>query len=283
MFNGNIVFFGAGSMAEAMIAGMVASGTIPLEQIQVTNKSNPERLNALKEKYNIQITPREALELQSADLLILAMKPKDIEDALDRLKDQLMPHHVVISLLAGISTAFIEKRLGNHTRVIRVMPNTSSTIGESATAMATGQFVSNEDKQKVEELLKACGAVYILEEEHIDIFTGIAGSGPAYFYYLIEHIEKVGEAAGLDKQLARQMGAQTILGAAKMIMKNDATPTELREKVTSPNGTTAKGLEALAAYGGGKAIREAVLSATRRSKEMSLHYARPKTKTVDQD
>lgn len=119
------------------------------------------------------------------------------------------------------------------------------------------------------ELLSSIGQVYVIDEKQMDIFTGIAGSGPAYFYFLMEHIEKAAKEEGLDPEVARAIGAQTIYGAARMMMERDETPTELRENVTSPNGTTAAGLKALEEHGGGTAIMRAVKGASDRSKEMS--------------
>lgn len=269
MFDQTVAFLGAGSMAEAMISGIVDSGNIPLDQIIVTNRSNQERLDELKDKYGINAVKNADLDFSKVDIFILAMKPKDVEKAVDAIKDRLTKDQVVLSVLAGISTSYLEDNFNGNQQVIRVMPNTSSMMRESATAMAPGQYADVEKVMAAKALLNCMGEVYIIDEEKMDIFTGIAGSGPAYFYYLMEHIEKAGKAEGLDPEMARQIGAQTILGAAKMIQEQDETPAELRENVTSPNGTTAAGLDALRENGGGKAISEAVKGASKRSKEIS--------------
>ncbi|MBM7647784.1 pyrroline-5-carboxylate reductase [Bacillus ectoiniformans] len=264
-----IVFLGAGSMAESMISGMIQAGKVPANQIIVTNRSNRERLQELKKNYGVRITSLEDIPYQEADLFILAMKPKGASDALSSIKDQLNKEQVVISVLAGISTGFMEERLNAGQQVIRVMPNTSSMIQESATAMSPGKHTKMDHVLDVKELLECMGKVYVIEEEQMDVFTGLAGSGPAYFYYLMEHMESVGKKNGMDEEVVREIVAQTIYGAAKMIMENDETPAELRENVTSPNGTTAAGLDALAQYNGGKAIAQAVNHALNRSKEIS--------------
>ncbi|MCY9029100.1 pyrroline-5-carboxylate reductase [Bacillus inaquosorum] len=264
-----VAFIGAGSMAEGMISGIVRANKIPKQNICVTNRSNKERLAELELQYGITgATPNE-LCIEDMDVLILAMKPKDAESALSSLKSRIQPHQLILSVLAGITTSYIEQSLLNEQPVVRVMPNTSSMIGASATAIAIGKYVSEDLKKLAEALLGCMGEVYTIQENQMDIFTGIAGSGPAYFYYLMEFIEKTGEEAGLDKQLSRSIGAQTLLGAAKMLMETGEQPEVLRDNITSPNGTTAAGLQALKKSGGGEAISQAIKHAAMRSKEIS--------------
>jgi pyrroline-5-carboxylate reductase len=267
-----VAFLGAGNMAEAMISGMVESNAIPTEQIIVSNRSNQGRLQELKAKYDITAMTKDKLNFEEIDMLILAMKPKDIDAVLESIRDLVSPHTVVLSVLAGITTEHMEEGLPQGQKVIRVMPNTSSMMRESATAIAAGEYTADEDMKLAEELLNSIGEVYTIQEEKMDIFTGIAGSGPAYFYYLMEHIEKAGKDSGLEPEVARQIGAQTILGAAKMIMEREETPAQLRQNVTSPNGTTAAGLDALEKFGGGEAIAQAVKGAEKRSKEISSQF-----------
>lgn len=264
-----VAFLGAGNMAEAMISGIVESGKLAPSQITVTNRSNQGRLNELKAKYDIEAVTKDQLDYASIDVFILAMKPKDIDVVLDDLKDKIQSNQVLVSVLAGISTSYMEENLNVNQQVIRVMPNTSSMLSESATAISPGRHVQMDQVLTIKEMMKCIGEAYIIDEEQMDIFTGIAGSGPAYFYNLMEHIEKVGEEGGLDRETARNIGAQTILGAAKMIQQQQETPTQLRENVTSPNGTTAAGLKALDESGGGKAIEAAVKGAASRSEEIS--------------
>jgi pyrroline-5-carboxylate reductase len=267
--NKTVAFLGAGNMAEAMISGTVQSGKIPNDQIIVSNRSNKGRLQEVNAKYNVRTMLKDDLPFEEIDILILAMKPKDIDKALDSINHLVKRDTVIMSVLAGITTSHMEEQLPAGQSVIRVMPNTSSMLKESATAISAGRFTSEDDMKSAKELLSSIGEVYVIDESEMDIFTGIAGSGPAYFYYLMEHIEKTGAEAGLDPKLARKIGAQTIFGAAKMMLEREETPTQLRENVTSPNGTTAAGLDALAEFGGGKAISEAVKGAEKRSKEIS--------------
>ncbi|MGD6815936.1 pyrroline-5-carboxylate reductase [Metabacillus sp. 84] len=264
-----VAFIGAGSMAEAMISGMASSGTVRKENIFAANRSNSLRLAELNRKYQINAVSLKDLPYEEMDAFILAMKPKDAEKALNALKGNITRNQAVVSVMAGISTKFMEMNLHGGQQIIRAMPNTSSMIKESATALSPSPSTSMENVWMAEELMASIGSVFLIKEEQMDIFTGIAGSGPAYFYYLMESIELTAEENGMDPGIARKAGAQTILGAAKMMMSQEESPAQLRENVTSPNGTTAAGLEALRFNGGGNAIAQAVLSAAERSKEMS--------------
>jgi pyrroline-5-carboxylate reductase len=265
-----IAFIGAGSMAEAMISGIVHSKKVPPKNTIVTNRSNNHRLIELQKKYGITGVNRDNLDISNFDIIVLAMKPKDAETSLISMFDTIKPNHLFLSVLAGITTSFIEKNVPLGQQVIRVMPNTSSMIGESATAISTGKHTSKQNISIAEELLQCIGEVYVIPEEKMDLFTGIAGSGPAYFYYLMEHMEKEAQKGGFNSQIIRQIIAQTVVGAAKMIQEQGTSPKVLRENVTSPNGTTAAGLKALKGNGGGKAIAEAIKHAAYRSKEISL-------------
>lgn len=269
LYDKTVAFIGAGSMAEAMISGLVKSDQFPTDQIIATNRSNSERLFALETKYGIKGCKVEELQFDQIDVIILAMKPKDVDQALSRIKQHIKSNHLVLSVLAGITTTYLEQNLHNGQQVVRVMPNTSSAIGESATAISPGHETSENNVVLTNTILGCIGEVYTIDEKDMDIFTGLAGSGPAYFYYLMEHMEQQGAQAGFDMETTRKIIAQTIKGAAKMVQEQDETPTILREKVTSPNGTTAAGLNALDENGGGQAIARAVEHAAKRSKEIS--------------
>ncbi|MDR4888307.1 pyrroline-5-carboxylate reductase [Fredinandcohnia sp. QZ13] len=264
-----IAFIGAGSMAEAMISGIVAAGKVPSKQIFVTNRTSTERLQQLESVYKINGLVSQDLPLKSVDIIVLAMKPKDAGTALQSIKDSLQPNQLVLSVLAGITTSYMEQHLPAGQQVIRVMPNTSSMIGESATAISAGSYTTHENMFLAKELLKSIGEVYEISEDQMDVFTGVAGSGPAYIYYLMEHMEATAKKLGLQEKISRDIIAQTIVGAAKMIQQQGETPSTLRENVTSPNGTTAAGLAALEKNGGDKAISQAIKHAAKRSHEIS--------------
>ncbi|PGT80290.1 pyrroline-5-carboxylate reductase [Bacillus sp. AFS040349] len=264
-----IAFIGAGNMAEALISGFVSTMDCPETQIVVTNRGNKARLLELRDKYSVEITSREALNFNNIDILFLTVKPKDIDSALQELSTKLTRKTIIMSVVAGVSTDYIELALPLHQPVIRVMPNTSCMLMESATAICSGTYATGRHLLIAHEFLKCLGRVFVIDENQMDIFTGVAGSGPAYFYYLMEQMEKTCAEEGMDIELAREISAQTMLGAARMILEYSASPSRLRANVTSPNGTTEAGVEELIKYGAGRAISQAIRGAQKRSMEIT--------------
>lgn len=263
-----VAFIGAGSMAEAIIAGMVNTNYLRSNQIYVSNKVNKERLAALKDKYGIKGSLKKVEVIQEADIIVLATKPADVGNAILDCKEYIQENQLVVSVVAGISTNFIEKRIGKNVAVIRSMPNTSATIGFSATAICKGKFATDRHIAIAEQLFKAIGTVSVVEEEQMHIVTGISGSGPAYVYYLVEAMEKAAQAEGLSEDVAKQLITQTIIGAGQMLKYSKEPVSVLRENVTSPNGTTAAGLQTLKDYHFEEAVINCVKSATKRSIEL---------------
>ncbi|WP_066195250.1 MULTISPECIES: pyrroline-5-carboxylate reductase [Gracilibacillus] len=261
-------FLGAGSMAEAIISGMVANAVIPPEQIYVTNQSNRERLEELQQKYDIQTTTSKQELVEKSDVVILAMKPKHIKEAAAELRDWLTEEKVIVSLLAGISTSFMEQQLASGNPVIRVMPNTSAMIGESATTIAAGQHVTEAQVALVEKLIQSIGTTTIIQEKDMDAFTAVAGSGPAFYYFMVEAIEEFVVEQGLDPETAKPLIQQTIKGVAEMLAVSEDSPEMLRKKITSPGGTTEAGLTTLADHGFQEAILTCLEKTANRSKEM---------------
>ncbi|GAB2536604.1 pyrroline-5-carboxylate reductase [Gracilibacillus alcaliphilus] len=261
-------FLGAGSMAEAIISGMTAKAVIPAKQIFATNQSNRERLEELQQRYGIQTTTSKQALLTQSDVIILAMKPKHIKESLAEIKDWLTEDHVVVSLLAGISTAFIEQQLPLDNPVIRVMPNTSAMIGESATTIAVGQHVTAEQTVLVEQLMQSIGTTTRINEADMDAFTAIAGSGPAFYYYMVEAIEAFVKDKGLDPEVAKPLINQTIKGVSEMLAVSTDSPAVLRKKITSPGGTTEAGLNTLADHQFKQAVIACLDRTAERSKEM---------------
>lgn len=263
-----ISFIGAGSMAEAIIAGLINKHVITAQQIYVTNKENEERLDELKTVYNITGSTDKKATIQRADVIVIATKPYDVIDALNEVKDYIEEDQLVISVVAGISTTLIEDTLDKNAPVIRTMPNTSAAIGYSATAITKGKFATDEHLFLTEQLFEAIGTVSIVEEEKMHIVTALSGSGPAYVYYLVEAMEAVAKEEGLDENIAKELITQTIIGAGNMLKETNEQASTLRENVTSPNGTTAAGLETLRTYQFKEAVENCVKSAKNRSIEL---------------
>lgn len=263
-----LVFVGAGSMAEAMISGIGASGLLPGEQLWITNRQDKKRLRMLEQKYGVKATYDYDALFSNADAVVLAMKPKDASRALEGIKSYLAEGMLVISVLAGVSITAIEAAAGKSLAVARAMPNTSAAIGKSATALAVNEHVSELQKTLVKELFNTIGLTAIVEETQLDAVTGLSGSGPAYIYYLVEAMEKSAAEIGLEKHTAKQLIIQTLLGAAEMLTNSDKEPAQLRSEVTSPGGTTEAGINILEQHGVQKAFISCIKEATAQSKKL---------------
>jgi len=263
-----LVFVGAGSMAEAMISGIGASGLLPGEHMWLTNKQDTHRLQTLEQRYGVRTTYNYDELFSDADVVVLAMKPKDAASAIKEIKTFLTDEMLIISVLAGVSIAAIEAAAEASLAVARVMPNTSAAIGKSATALAVNENVTDVQKGRVKELFNTIGLTAIVEESQLDAVTGLSGSGPAYIYYLVEAMEKSAAEIGLEKQTAKQLIIQTLLGAAEMLTKSDKEPSQLRFEVTSPGGTTEAGISVLEKHGVQSAFISCIKEATAQSKKL---------------
>ncbi|MDL4840911.1 pyrroline-5-carboxylate reductase [Aquibacillus rhizosphaerae] len=263
-----IAFIGAGSMAEAIISGMIQKDYCKPEQIVVTNKSNQNRLKYLQDKYKITISQDKEQVMKGAEIIVLTMKPADIVNGINDIKPYLKEEQLIISVLAGISTDFIAKQTGKDIAVIRAMPNTSAMIGQSATAITPGVFTSKEQLGKAKSLLKAIGMTTIVNEDDMHAITALAGSGPAFYYYMVEAMEIAAEEAGISEETAKALITQTFVGVAEMLKVTDNHPAELRKKITSPGGTTQAGLEILEQSNFQRVIVESIKAATERSNQL---------------
>lgn len=269
MFQGkNIGFIGAGAMAEAMLAGIFEQKLVKPEQILVTNRSNQQRLQQLQQRYALPESSLVREEVFRADIVILATKPNDIPPLLEQWPASHPERQLFISVAAGLSTQRIERCFRSPVGVVRAMPNTSSQVGESATALCRGSVATEQHMNLAEHIFSAMGKVVRVEEQQIDAVTGLSGSGPAYLYYIAEALEQAGVEVGLSAEEARLLTVQTFVGAAKMLSSSGKNAKTLREEVTSPNGTTMAGLEQLAQGDVATLIGKAVKAAKRRSEEM---------------
>ena len=263
-----VSFIGAGSMAEAIIAGMTAKEIVPTDQIIATNYSNKERLQHLENKYQIQTTQNRIEAVEKSDVVILAMKPKDIQVAVEELRGAITENHIVVSLLAGISSAYLESLLQKEVPVIRVMPNTSATIGLSATTIAKGAYAQLEHVELVNNLMQSIGLTAIIGEDEMDAYTALAGSAPAFYYYMVEAMEQFALDHGLSLDTAKPLMMQTIKGVGEMLAVSEETPETLRRKITSPGGTTEAGIQSLSDAGFQEIVLACLNRTTKRSEEM---------------
>ncbi|MDR7435874.1 MAG: pyrroline-5-carboxylate reductase [Armatimonadota bacterium] len=263
-----IGFIGAGNMAEAMIRGLVTTGTVVPARIIVTNRENRERLARLSWQYNIFTTPSKAELLARANVVILAVKPKDIPEVLEAIRDLARPDQVVISVAAGVPLARLEGALPKIS-VVRTMPNLATSVAASVTAMTYGSQVRGEDRAVARALFEALGRVVEVSEELMDAITALAGSGPAYVYRMMEAMTEAGANLGLPGDIALLLAAETVFGAAKLVRETGEDPRTLRQRVTSPGGTTMAGLQVLEERGFSTTLVEAIARAALRAKELA--------------
>lgn len=266
-------FFGAGKMTKAILDGLVEKQKVKREKLFIINHHNQKRLSQLANQYQLKPDQIQKENVIRADIIILAVKPADLFDLLKEFGPKFHKGQCVISVAAGIHLECIETFLQDEVAVIRTMPNTSSSIGLSATALAAGKWASEQDIKLAKQIFSSIGMVLTIEEKLIDAVTGLSGSGPAYFYYLVEAMEAAGVKAGLSEKDARKLTLQTILGAAHMLCDTGQEAKKLRQAVTSPNGTTMAALNTLREYRFEEAIEQAVRKATERSAEMGKDFA----------
>ncbi|MGO4371301.1 pyrroline-5-carboxylate reductase [Paenibacillus sp. 2TAB19] len=261
-----LCFYGAGSMAEAIARGIINEELLASGQISMLNRQNQERLTELHSQYGVQTILQGASNdayIQQADIIFLAMKPKDAAEAIKGMKSLVSTNQLIISVIAGLSIASIEQLLGAPVPIVRAMPNTSSTIGLGATGISYSEHVTEQQRQLTEAIFKSVGITATVEEPLQSAITGVSGSGPAYVYYFMEAMMKAAGELGLDAGAAKELVVQTVLGAAQMVRETGEEPAELRRKVTSPNGTTQAAIEKMAEF----QLTETIIKGMHRSAE----------------
>jgi len=257
-------FLGAGKMATALAGGFIRAGLVRAEDILASDPS-PAARTAFTQQAGGATTAFNPDVVRFANVLLLAVKPDQAPGALAEARPGLTDHHLLISIAAGVTLATLEPALGPGARVIRVMPNTPALVGASATAFAAGKSALPEDCALAQRLFSSVGLSFQLKESLLDAVTGLSGSGPAYVYLFIEALSDGGVAAGLPRDIATRLAAQTVLGSARMVLDTGQHPGLLKDGVTSPGGTTIEGLHQLEA---GK-FRGTVISAVRAAAEKS--------------
>lgn len=231
-----IAIIGGGVMGETLLSSILRSGYSP-EQLFVS-ESQPDRATELSQKYAVSVADNDEA-VRSADVVILAVKPHTIAAVVDQIAGQLADGAVVVSIAAGIRIAQVEGGLARGAAVVRVMPNTAATVNEGMFVMSPGSSCTEEQLERVRDLMSTAGAVETIAEEDQDAVVGVSGSGPAYVFYLAEAMIAGGMQAGLSEDVARRLTVQTILGSAQLLTSSAADPAELRRQVTSQGGTTA--------------------------------------------
>ncbi|MDE2421488.1 MAG: pyrroline-5-carboxylate reductase [Gammaproteobacteria bacterium] len=261
-----VAFIGGGNMAQALIGGLLAEG-LPATMIRVAEPVAELRETLALRGVGVFATATEAVA--DADVVVLAVKPQIIQTVLQELAAHIADK-LVISIAAGVSVATISSGLGGHARIVRAMPNTPALVQTGATGLYAAATLSQKDRDSAMDILSAAGLVLWVDDEALmHAVTAVSGSGPAYFFYLMESMIAAGIAQGLDEKTAKALTLQTALGAAQMAIISGDNPTKLRKNVTSPNGTTAAAIEHLDAQQVSQHIVDALSAAGQRSIALS--------------
>jgi pyrroline-5-carboxylate reductase len=265
--NVKICVIGAGKMGGALIHGLISNKMVTPKSLFAIDMIK-DRCDYIHMKYGIECSTNVTSFVDGSDIIIIAVKPKEIENLTKNIKNLLTVKKLVITLAAGVSTRFLSRLIGDDVPIIRAMPNIAVLVNEGMIALAKGANSTDEQMKLTEKIFNTIGKVAIVEEKHMDTVTGLSGSGPAYVYSVIEAMSNGAIKDGLDRELALQLAAQTTLGAAKMVLKTGKQPSELIDMVVTPGGTTEQGLLQLEKNKVKQAFIQAVIKASEKSRKM---------------
>jgi pyrroline-5-carboxylate reductase len=260
-----IAILGTGKIGESLLAGLRSSDWADI----IASARREERAAELREKHGVEATTSNEEAIRGADVVVLAVKPQDIEALLGEVGHLLTSEQTVLSVAAAISTARIERHVAADVPVVRSMPNAPSTIHEGIAGMCAGRHAGPEHLQRAGTVLRAVGDVVVVPEDQMDAITAVSGSGPAYYALLAEAMIEAGILLGLSREVSTKLVVQTMLGSAKLLRDEGLHPVELREVVTSPGGTTTRAIRELEQAGVRAAFLNAINAAMERSKEMA--------------
>jgi len=262
-----IAVLGAGKIGEALLSGVIDAGR-SIDDLMFTERY-PDRAAQLQKTYGVRAVDT-ATAAREADVLVIAVKPQDIDPLLAELTGVIGPGTLVVSLCAGLPTELYERRLPEGVPVVRVMPNTPMLVGEAMSAVSAGRFATDAHLELAEEMLGSVGKVIRVPESQQDAVTALSGSGPAYFFYLVEAMIDAGILLGLPRPVVTELITQSAVGAARMLRDSGDHPVLLREAVTSPGGTTIMAIRELERHG----VRAALLAAIEAARERSVELGR---------
>ncbi|HDZ91705.1 MAG: pyrroline-5-carboxylate reductase [Deltaproteobacteria bacterium] len=269
--NHHLGFIGAGNMATALIRGLVESGLYQREHLWAADKDK-EALEKVRESFGIRCEPSNLKVTREASTLILAVKPQNMREALEEIRGGINYNHLLISIAAGIPLRMIRQVIGREIPLIRVMPNTPALVQKGISALAAGDLATASHMAEAREIFGAVGHTVVVEEVMMDAVTALSGSGPGYVFRMMECMVEAGAGVGLEKETCLSLVVQTFLGAAHLARESDEPLSRLREKVTSPGGTTAAGLAVFDNMGLKEMTMKAVDAACRRSVELGRDY-----------
>lgn len=270
--NVRVAVLGGGVMGETVVSALLAAGW-SADDVDVTEQY-AARATELAQRFGVNASDTNADTARHAQVVVVALKPHVVGPVLEEIAGSVRPGTLVVSVAAGLPVAFYEQRLPEGTAVVRVMPNTPAVIGHGASAIAAGTHATDEHLALVERILGATGLVVRVAEKDLDAVTAISGSGPAYAFYVIDALAEAGVLLGLTRDLASQLAVATVEGAAALAKETGEHPVVLRERVSSPGGTTVAGVRALDAHGVRAGILAAAEAARDRSRELAAESAK---------
>ena len=262
-----VAVLGGGVMGGTIVGALLAAGWGP--DAVVVSEKDEARGAALRTTHGVRLDSSLASAVANVGIVVVAVKPQDVADVLAVVGPALAPGTLVVSVAAGLTTAFFEARLPEGTPVVRTMPNTPAIVSQGATAVAPGHRATANHVALVGSMLRSTGLVVNVDEADLDAVTAVSGSGPAYFYAMVEALIEAGVAQGLDRLVATQLATQTFVGAARLLVESGETPQALRAKVSSPGGTTLAALRAMEVAGLADVIHAGAEAAAARAKEMA--------------
>ncbi|MGA7156597.1 MAG: pyrroline-5-carboxylate reductase [Acidobacteriaceae bacterium] len=263
-----IAVLGAGKMGGILVQAFLRSGLFPREHVAAT-VAHEARAHALSKQFGITVTTDNLQAAQAADVILLGVKPQQMDDVVSSIAPALNPGKLLISFAASVKTRAIEQAAGCQLAVIRAMPNTPAMLGAGITAICRGKFVTDEQLALAEKIFGTVGRTVAVDEKHMDAVTGLSGSGPAFLYIIIEALAEAGVNVGLPRDIATQLAAQTTYGAARMVLETGSHPALLKDEVTTPAGCTVDGILELEEGGLRVTLIKAVKRATERARELA--------------
>jgi pyrroline-5-carboxylate reductase len=260
-----LAIIGTGKIGESLLSGLVSSGWTDV----VATARRQERVDELRERYDVDVTLENPRAISGAGVVVIAVKPQDMESLLGEIGPIVAPEQTVLSVAAAVTTRQIEERLAQNVPVVRAMPNAPSTVHEGIAGICAGAHAGDEHLERAEQVLLHLGRVVRLPESALDAVTAVSGSGPAYFALLAEAMIEAGILLGLSREVSTQLVVQTMLGTAKLLRDEKMHPVDLREAVTSPGGTTIRAIRVLEQEGVRAAFLNAIQAAMERSQELA--------------
>lgn len=262
-------FIGAGNMGEALLKGLITSGLYKKNQIIISD-TDSERLKVISSRYHVNTTSNNKQIIKQSNVIVLAVKPDAIEGVLSEIKGFLTPGKILVSIAAGITTSLISKKTTKRVKLVRAMPNTPALVLMGATVLYFDRLLNQKERESIKQIFECVGVVDLVNDEKLlDAVTGLSGSGPAFVAMFIDALSDGGVKMGLTKRMALRLAAQTVYGAAGLVLEGELHPAEFKDRVLSPAGTTIEGVHQLELRGFRGSVISAVESATLRSRELS--------------